>query len=576
MTAFVSIDGLVKRFAKSGPPAVSSLTTAIKPGQVTGLVGPDGAGKTTLMRLIAGLLAPSEGRIEVLGLDTVAETAAVHDLIGYMPQRFGLYEDLTVMENLVLYADLKGVAREREAVFGRLLAFTDLARFTDRPAGKLSGGMKQKLGLACAMLKSPRLLLLDEPSVGVDPISRRELWRMVYELVGEGVGVVWSTSYLDEAENCTDVIVLNDGRVLFEGDPKVLTATMAGRVFHVRGAGAERRKLLAEALRRPEILDGVMQGEAVRLVVAEGTGAPDAQAFATAPGVTVAPVAPRFEDAFVALLGGQPKRTMALETNPRPAGGGPPPVEARSLTRRFGVFTAADDITFDIRHGEIFGLLGPNGAGKSTTFKMMCGLLRPSSGAARVDGLDLYSAPAAARGRLGYMAQKFSLYGDLSVRQNLEFFAGAYGLRGARKRAAVDRVVSAFDLGPYVDDNAGGLPLGFKQRLALAAAIMHEPPVLFLDEPTSGVDPLTRREFWSFINAMVGRGVTVMVTTHFMDEAEYCDRVALINRGKCIAIDKPEALQEAVKSEALPHPTLEDAFIALVEAQNRASETTAP
>jgi ABC-2 type transport system ATP-binding protein len=565
----VCIEALVKRFAERGPPAIASLTTEIKPGQVTGLVGPDGAGKTTLLRLIAALLSPSEGRIEVVGLDTAREPGAIHDAIGYMPQRFGLYEDLSVMENLVLYADLKGVVENRSDVFERLLKFTDLVRFTDRLAGKLSGGMKQKLGLACAMLKSPRLLLLDEPSVGVDPISRRELWRMVHELTGEGVGVVWSTAYLDEAESCKDVIVLNEGKVLFDGDPKAMTATMAGRVFHVRGAGQTRRVLLTAALRRPDVIDGIIQGEAVRLVTAEGAATPDAAALSAAPDAAVVPVAPRFEDAFVALLGGQPKRTLALDASPHIANDGTPPVEARSLTRRFGTFTAADDISFEIRRGEIFGLLGPNGAGKSTTFKMMSGLLRPSAGTARVDGLDLYSAPATARARLGYMAQKFSLYGDLSVRQNLQFFAGAYGLRGQSKRAAVERVIAAFDLGPHVDHNAGSLPLGFKQRLALAAAIMHAPPVLFLDEPTSGVDPLTRREFWSFINAMVGQGVTIMVTTHFMEEAEYCDRVALINRGRCIAIDTPEALQASVRSEALPNPTLEDAFIALIEAQNR-------
>jgi len=231
---------------------------------------------------------------------------------------------------------------------------------------------------------------------------------------------------------------------------------------------------------------------------------------------------------------------------------------------------AVDDVSFTIARGEIFGLLGPNGAGKSTTFKMMCGLLRPSAGTARVDGLDLYKAPAEGRARLGYMAQKFSLYGDLSVRQNLEFFAGAYGLAGARRREAVERVTVAFDLEPHLAANAGQLPLGFKQRLALSCAIMHDPPVLFLDEPTSGVDPLTRREFWGFINAVVARGVTVMVTTHFMDEAEYCDRVALVYRGQVIALDTPEALQARVKSAERPNPTLEDAFIGLIEVHDRA------
>jgi ABC-2 type transport system ATP-binding protein len=568
--ALVIGDALKKRFAAEGPAALDGVTATISAGRVTGLVGPDGAGKTTLLRLLAGLLAPTEGKLSVCGFDPISEASALREEIGYMPQRFGLYEDLSVLENLTLYADLRGVVgSSRKETFERLLAFTDLARFTDRRAGALSGGMKQKLGLACAMLRSPRLLLLDEPSVGVDPISRRELWRMVYALIERGVGVVWSTAYLDEAENCAEVLVLNEGRVLYQGDPKAMTASVAGRVFQLRGAGARRRELLARALGRPEVIDGVMQGEAIRLVLAEGKRPPTAGELDPTLRLETAAISPRFEDAFVTLLGGQPKRTLQVEARARPAQEGPPPVEARGLTRRFGSFTAADHITFTIGRGEIFGLLGPNGAGKSTTFKMMCGLLRPSEGTARVDGLDLYKAPAAGRARLGYMAQKFSLYGDLSVRQNLEFFAGAYGLAGARRREAIDRVAAAFDLEPHLGTNAGQLPLGFKQRLALSCAIMHDPPVLFLDEPTSGVDPLTRREFWGFINAVVARGVTVMVTTHFMDEAEYCDRVALIYRGQVIALDAPEALQARVKSAALPNPTLEDAFIGLIEVHDR-------
>jgi drug efflux transport system ATP-binding protein len=568
----VTCEGLSKRFGAEGPAALDGITASIRAGRVTGLVGPDGAGKTTLLRLLAGLLAPTAGSVRVCGFDPVAEAAALREDIGYMPQRFGLYEDLTVLENLTLYADLRGVVGQaRKETFEKLLAFTDLARFTGRRAGALSGGMKQKLGLACAMLRSPRLLLLDEPSVGVDPISRRELWRMVYALIAQGVGVVWSTAYLDEAENCAEVLVLNEGRVLFHGDPKAMTASVAGRVFQLRGAGARRRELLARALSRSEVIDGVMQGEAIRLVVAEGRRPPAETELATTLHLETAPVSPRFEDAFVTLLGGQPKRTLEVETRMRPDHRGPPPVEARGLTRRFGSFTAADRVTFTIEHGEIFGLLGPNGAGKSTTFKMMCGLLRPSDGTARVDGLDRYKAPAAGRARLGYMAQKFSLYGDLSVRQNLEFFAGAYGLAGNRRREAIERVAAAFDLEPHFGTNAGQLPLGFKQRLALSCAIMHDPPVLFLDEPTSGVDPLTRREFWGFINAVVARGVTVMVTTHFMDEAEYCDRVALIYRGQVIALDTPEALQARVRTPELPTPTLEDAFIGLIEVHDRKS-----
>ena len=564
------VENLTKRFAPDGPPALDALSFEIGGGRVTGVVGPDGAGKTTLMRLLAGLLAPSDGRATVCGYDTIKDALGLHHAIGYMPQRFGLYEDLTVLENLELYADLRGVVgKERDESFERLLAFTDLARFTGRLAGRLSGGMKQKLGLACAMLRSPRLLLLDEPSVGVDPISRRELWRMVNELTADGVGVVWTTAYLDEAENCAEVLVMNAGKLLFQGDPKAMTESIEHRAFLVRGVAGERRTLLTRALARPEIIDGVIQGEAVRLVMAEGAKEPE-PADLDAPAASIVPAKPRFEDAFVALLGGQPKRTQAFEAPARPAnGGGDAAVEASGLTKVFGDFTAADHISFTIKRGEIFGLLGPNGAGKSTTFKMMCGLLRPTAGTARVDGYDLYRAPAVARGRLGYMAQKFSLYGDLSVQNNLQFFGGVYGLTGAKKRDAIDRVIAAFDLAPHLKTNAAELPLGFKQRLALSCAILHSPPVLFLDEPTSGVDPLTRREFWGFINAMIGGGVTVMVTTHFMDEAEYCDRVALIYRGKSIAIGTPDELQASVKSAALPAPTLEDAFIALIEAQEQ-------
>jgi ABC-2 type transport system ATP-binding protein len=566
------IDAVTKRFPGGIRPALDALSFSIKAGQVTGVVGPDGAGKTTLMRLLAGLLTPDEGRLSVCGFDTIKEFISVRHSIGYMPQRFGLYEDLSVQENLTLYADLRGVTgKERVETFERLLAFTDLGRFTGRLAGRLSGGMKQKLGLACAMLRSPRLLLLDEPSVGVDPISRRELWRMVHELIGEGVGVVWTTAYLDEAENCAEVIVLNGGRRLYQGDPKTMTASVSGRVFLARGAAGERRALLTRALIRPEIIDGVLQGEAVRLLTNENTLTIAAEGLSDTATPSVEAAAPRFEDAFVAMLGGQPKRTQFFELTNRPQSNndGGSAIEARDLTRNFGDFVAASHISFSIKRGEIFGLLGPNGAGKSTTFKMMCGLLKPTSGTAHVDGFDLYRAPAVARGRLGYMAQKFSLYGELSVRQNLDFFSGVYGLSGARRRDAIDRVIAAFDLGPYLKTDAGQLPLGFKQRLALSCATLHNPPVLFLDEPTSGVDPLTRREFWSFINAMIAGGVTVMVTTHFMDEAEYCDRIALIYRGQSIAMDTPDALQASVRTPERPNPTLEEAFIALIMARDQ-------
>jgi len=570
------VEGVTKRFGPGSAPALDDLSARVEPGQVTGLVGPDGAGKTTLMRLLAGLLLPDQGRLSVCGFDTGRDLPAIRRVVSYMPQRFGLYEDLSVLENLNLYADLQGVTgAERRQVFERLLAFTDLARFTDRLAGKLSGGMKQKLGLACALIHTPQLLLLDEPSVGVDPISRRELWKMVYDLVDQGIGVVWSTAYLDEAERCAHVLLINQGRALYDGPPKELTAQVTGRSYLVQGAGAARRKVLTAALKLPEVIDGVIQGRSIRLVVREGSGPPDAAKLG-AGGVDVAieAVAPRFEDAFIDLLGGGPKRESPLAgpAHLGASGGIGTVVEARELTRRFGDFTAADRITFAIGRGTIFGLLGPNGAGKSTTFKMMCGLLRPTSGSARVAGFDLYRSASAARSRLGYMAQKFSLYGDLSVAQNLDFFAGIYGLSRDRRRTMTGQMIESFGLAPYLGSDAGALPLGFKQRLALACAVMHEPDVLFLDEPTSGVDPLTRRDFWSHINALVERGVTVMVTTHFLDEAEYCDRVGLVYRGRIIAEGSPDDLKDQARTESDPEPTLEDAFITLVARYDQQGE----
>jgi ABC-2 type transport system ATP-binding protein len=568
----VSIDQLTYVFKGQQKPAVEDLTAFVNPGEITGLVGADGAGKTTLIRLMAGLLTPTSGSVTVLEFDSVRQADRIHSLIGYMPQKFGLYEDLTVVENLGLYADLRGVVGpSRRETFTRLLKFTDLERFQDRLAGALSGGMKQKLGLACALIRKPKLLLLDEPSVGVDPISRRELWRMVQELVDDGIGVIWSTAYLDEAENCGHVLLLHEGKLLFEGCPKKLTDRVEGRTYQVQRVEGNRRRVLTQALKTEGIIDGVIQGQYLRLTVAEDKpDPPNPTLFNAGAGAVSVPVAPRFEDAFIDILGGSGLAHSDIAFGTKVDAAIPEAVvEAKNLTKRFGAFTAVDDITFSIRRGEIFGLLGPNGAGKSTTFKMMCGLLKPTKGTAKVTGLDLQKAPSKARAQLGYMAQKFSLYGALSVGQNLDFFSGVYGLAWTERREAVRKVVEIFALQPYLDTPAGDLPLGFKQRLALGCAIMHNPPVLFLDEPTSGVDPITRREFWSHINALTQGGVTVMVTTHFMDEAEYCDRIALIYRGQMIAAGSPDDLKETAAKDALDEPTMEDAFIALIERFDR-------
>lgn len=572
----IELESVTHRFAAAAPAALDSVSASIPAGCLSGLVGPDGAGKTTLMRLMAGLLRPSSGSLRVAGIDPVEAGDELRTMLGYMPQKFGLYEDLTVQENLDLYADLRGVIGEARAdSFRQLLAFTDLAPFTDRPAGKLSGGMKQKLGLACVLLGRPRVLLLDEPSVGVDPISRRELWRMVTALAADGLSVVWSTSYLDEAERCAHILLMNAGRLVFAGPPAVVTERLAGRSALITGIDGNRREVLRRALGAPQVMDGVIQGSRVRVVLRDAARRPDLAQLGAGPDARLDLTAPRLEDAFIDILGGGPGGESELAAVMRPVAVDPAiagaVISAEALTKNFGAFTATDHVTFQVSQGEIFGLLGPNGAGKSTTFKMLCGLLVPTSGRASVMGIDLRRHAARARQRLGYMAQKFSLYGNLTVRQNLDFFSGVYGLTGAARVAKIREMLDAFGLGPHVEATPDSLSLGFKQRLALACALMHDPAVLFLDEPTSGVDPVTRREFWAHINGVVRKGVTVMVTTHFMDEAEYCDRIGLVYRGQMIAVGAPDELKRLAASGATADPSMDEAFISLVERHSPAT-----
>jgi drug efflux transport system ATP-binding protein len=604
----LQLDDVTHRFHSGGRVVVAldAVTAAAARGSVTGLIGPDGAGKTTLMRLAAGLLRPDSGRIAVFGIDVANEPLAAQSRLGYMPQHFGLYEDLTVRENLDLYADLQGVPpAERGARYAELLHMTGLGPFTARLAGRLSGGMKQKLGLACTLVRAPELLLLDEPTVGVDPVSRRELWEIVDHLTrAAGTTVVFSTAYLDEADRCGAVLLLHEGRLIAADDPRHLTGVMQGRSFRASVPGIGRRRLREALAAAPGVLDATIEGGHTRLVTEENARPPVALPGIGA--IAAMPAAPRFEDAFVALLrksapsirsplmgqgrgGGEigAERTTRPEDHALPTlpyrGGGlrrassaaagerADAIVVRHLSRRFGRFRAVDDISFNVKEGEIFGLLGANGAGKSTTFRMLCGLLPPSDGNLRVAGHDLRRAAAAARGRVGYMAQKFSLYGDLSVRENLRFFSSAYRLYGARQRQRIDWALAELELGPVADATSGELPLGFKQRLALACALMHEPDILFLDEPTSGVDPLARREFWQRIDALAEAGVTVLVTTHFMEEAEFCDRLAIMAQGRILAEGSSDALKARARHPNNPDPTMEDAFIELIESAQAAA-----
>ena len=502
----VEIKNLTKYFGKIT--ALDNLSLNIEKGKITGLIGADGAGKTTLLRTIIGLLIPDKGEISTLGFNPVTQKEELTPLIGYMPQKFGLYEDLTVIENLTLYADLKNVPHE----FEKMLEFTKLAPFQDRLAGALSGGMKQKLGLACTLLGNPEFLLLDEPSVGVDPISRKDLMQMVREMINPETTVLWSTAYLDEAHSFDTAVVIDRGRVIYEGKPHDL-----------------------------------------------------------------APTPQEFENKVIDLMGGYKQENSKIAENYTLLKDIQDcTVEADNLEKKYGNFYAVKNNSFCIQKGEIFGLLGPNGAGKSTSFKMMCGLAKPTNGTARIMGIDITKDPEKARSNLGYMAQKFSLYGSLTVRENLEFFASAYGIKFKNRVSRVKEIIEVFGLKDYADQKSEELPLGLKQRLSMACALIHNPPVLFLDEPTSGVDVITRRDFWNHITSLARKGVTILVTTHFMDEAEYCDRISLFYHGETIALGTPEELKrKALELNPSPKPaptsgegelpTMEETFITLIK-----------
>jgi len=577
----LSARGLSRHFSIKGVEApvvaVRDVSLELASGALTALVGPDGAGKTTLLRMAAGLLAPSAGSLSVLGIDVAAHPQAVQDRISYMPQRFGLYEDLSVQENMDLYADLHGVPPDvRRGRFARLLHMTDLGRFTSRPAGKLSGGMKQKLGLACTLVRSPELLLLDEPTVGVDPLSRRELWEIVQQLVDEErLSVIVSTSYLDEAERCGQVFVMHEGQLLAQGAPAELRARADGLCFTAMpGEGLSARALQARLIdARDVVVDAVPEGGHVRFI--RRADASDAAVARLLDGLPATPVPSRLEDGFMMLLRASPQSPSAGGTvgdgSSEGAGGAVPSaasdrggeamIEVRDLVRKFGDFTAVASTSFSVARGEIFGLLGPNGAGKTTTFRMLCGLLPASSGFLQVAGVNLRYARAQARAKVGYVSQKFALYGNLTVAENLDFFGGAYGLRGKRLKQRTSEVLEEFQLRGQENQASGQLPGGFKQRLAMATSLLHEPEVLFLDEPTSGADPLARREFWRRITTLAAQGVTVVVTTHFMEEAEYCDRIVIQDAGKVLAIGTPRE----VRTQAGGAGNMEDAFIAIVE-----------
>lgn len=553
--------GVSRTEGGAAAPLLADISFEVKAGSLFALVGADGAGKTTLMRIAAGLLKPSSGRVEILGEDLYRNLNRLQGFLGYMPQKFGLYTDLSVQENLTLYADLFGLDEPtRRERFRSLLAMTGLASFTERLAGKLSGGMKQKLGLACALLNHPKILLLDEPSVGVDPLSRRELWEILRQNVRtEGMTVIVATTYMDEAALCDEVAVIDSGRLAVRDTPARLAGKARGLTFAVKPREGEKvRDLQAMLLDDTEqVLDAVPEAGFVRVLLRKFEIRQEVERRLHR---TLAPVAARLEDGVIvqsASSGGGHYLTMGLKVKDNPSKR--PIVAARDLVRRFGDFTAVDRTSFEVYPGEIFGLLGPNGAGKTTTFKMLCGLLAVTSGELEVAGVNVKASREAAREHLGYMSQKFALYGDLSVEQNLRFFGQAYGLFGRVLTERVARLAQEFGLSDDLKRPAKSLPGGIKQRLAMAAALLHSPDILFLDEPTSGADVAARRQFWRWMTALSQAGTTIIVTTHFMEEAQYCDRLLIQDGGKPLIVGTPEAVRAGAA-------TMDEAFIRIVTA----------
>ena len=455
--------------------ALRNASFSVGEGEVFGLIGPDGSGRTTLFRILCTLLLPDSGTVTVCGYDAVSQMAEIRKRVGYMPGRFSLYEDLTVRENLEFFATLFGTTVDAGYATIKSI-YSQIERFEHRRAGALSGGMKQKLALCCALVHAPSVLFLDEPTTGVDPISRKELWDMLGTLKSRNITIVAATPYIDEVRRCERVAFLNEGQVMGIGTPDEVLTRFAD-VFDPPGIERDN--------------DGQQVNENV--------------------------------------------------------------IEVEHLVKAFGTFHAVDDISFTVKRGEIFGFLGANGAGKTTAMHMLTGLNQPTSGTGRVAGFDIRTEYEQIKRHIGYMSQKFALYNDLTVAENIRLFAGIYGMADDEITRKTEQMLSKLHFLDHKDDLVGSLPLGWKQKLAFSVSIFHSPSVVFLDEPTGGVDPATRRQFWELIYDAAASGITVFVTTHYMDEAEYCDRISIMVDGKISAMGTPEQLKRQFQQPDMDH-----------------------
>lgn len=531
--------------------AVKGIDLEITAGEIFGLIGPDGAGKTSIFQILGGVMQQTSGVAEIYGQPTVE----ARSLVGYLTQTFSLYQDLSVSENLQYVGQLRLLSQKQINERGRhYLEMFGMERFTDRLAGSLSGGMKQKLALACALIAEPGILLLDEPTTGVDPVSRREFWDALADLASNGMTMVVATPYLDEAERCHRVSLMYDGEIHETGTPAQIREQLGLQRLEVRAADLGRLGQAEDVLYAiPAIKDVQRFGDRLDLMVSDvKTGELTTRRALTDVGIVVGDIkvgAPTLENAFVAKLrefGGE------LKTTPFPSrrkfsdrSAGSIAIGAHDLSKRFGSFNAVRNINIEVKYGEIYGLLGANGAGKTTTIKMLCGLIGVSSGTMMLAGESGSLRSSLVRQRIGYMSQKFSLYDDLTIEENLNFFAGVYQVPRREREEKIRWVLEISGLAGKGNLMTGSLPGGWKQRVAFGAAVMHEPSVLFLDEPTSGVDPLARRAFWKMINGFADRGVAVLVTTHYLEEAEQCNRLGFMVAGELVAEGTPSGVKAA-------------------------------